>query len=230
MLVFTLQDDSQHNNNPRYVLYSNRYNTKYFNDPAAGGGTFTPNPPHTPQLDKWATGPGSIIFERFYSGNPVCSPTRAALLSGRTPFRDCIRGANEQQPFPAITPTIAQQVKKVGYRTVFIGKWHLGCLYGECLDWELGPYNTTSVNKWKSANPANLGFDEYHATIAVTPTSTTNCGCNPEWALQDKGCIAGGGKYVKSILSTMRRCDNALLSIKPSLTWRTRVLVFLKVR
>eukprot|EP00729_Bicosta_minor_P014683 gene14683-21421_t len=64
------------------------YNTKYFNDPAAGGGTFVPNPPHTPQLDKWATGPGSIVFERFYSGNPVCSPTRAALLSGRTPFRD----------------------------------------------------------------------------------------------------------------------------------------------
>ena len=80
-----------------------RYNTKYFNDPAAGGGTFTPNPPHTPQLDAWATGPGSIIFERFYSGNPVCSPTRAALLSGRTPFRDCIQDANEQQPFPAIT-------------------------------------------------------------------------------------------------------------------------------
>jgi hypothetical protein len=50
------------------------------------------------------------------------------------------------------------------------------------------------VAKWKSANPGNLGFDEWHATIAVTPTSTTNCGCSTEWA--EEGCIAGGGKFV----------------------------------
>jgi hypothetical protein len=66
--------------------------------------------------------------------------------------------------------------------------------YGECLDWEKGVHNTPAVRKWKSANPGNLGFDEYHATIAVTPTSTTNCGCSAEWARE--GCIAGGGKYV----------------------------------
>ena len=96
------------------------FNRNYL-QPPAGGGKFTPNPPRTPQLDAWATGPGSIIFDRFYSGNPVCSPTRAALLSGRTPFRDCIQGANEQQPFPAVTPTVAQQVKLKGYRTLMIG-------------------------------------------------------------------------------------------------------------
>eukprot|EP00038_Savillea_parva_P010847 m.193237 g.193237 ORF g.193237 m.193237 type:complete len:584 (-) comp18878_c0_seq1:120-1871(-) len=169
------------------------FNNKTF-DPPAGGGTFTYNPPRTPNLDAWATGPGSVIFDHFYSGNPVCSPTRSALLSGRTPFRDCIYGANEQQPFPAVTPTVAQQVKSIGYRTLFIGKWHLGCLYGECLDWQMGPHNTTAVRKWKSANPGNLGFTEHHATIAVTPTSTTNCGCSTEWALE--GCIAGGGSYV----------------------------------
>ena len=60
--------------------------------PPAGGGEFKVNPPRTPELDAWATAQGSIIFDRFYSGNPVCSPTRAALLSGRTPFRDCIQG------------------------------------------------------------------------------------------------------------------------------------------
>jgi hypothetical protein len=41
--------------------------------------------------------------------------------SGRSPFRDCITGANEQQPFPAITPTVALQAKKKGYRTLMIG-------------------------------------------------------------------------------------------------------------
>ena len=50
------------------------------------------------------------------------------------------------------------------------------------------------MHKWRSANPGNLGFSEYHATIAVTPTSTTNCGCSSEWARE--GCIAGGGMYV----------------------------------
>ena len=67
-------------------------------------------------------------------------------------------------------------------------------MYGGCLDWELGPRNTPAVHKWRSANPGNLGFSEYHATIAVTPTSTTNCGCSAEWARE--GCIAGGGMYV----------------------------------
>ena len=93
---------------------------KDYQQPPAGGGRFTPNPPRTPQLDSWATGPGSVVFDRFYSGNPVCSPTRSALLSGRTPFRDCIWDANEQQPFPATTPTVAQQAKAKGYRTLMI--------------------------------------------------------------------------------------------------------------
>ena len=60
----------------------------------------------------------------------------------------------------------------------------------------MGVHNTTAVRKWKSANPANLGFDEYHATVAVAPTSTTNCGCDPAWAKEGKGCIAGGGAWV----------------------------------
>lgn len=77
-----------------------------------------------------------------------------------------------------------------------VGKWHLGCLYGQCLDWELGVHNTTAVAKWSSANPGNLGFSSYNATIAVTPTSTTNCGADPAFALEGPGCIAGGGFWV----------------------------------
>ena len=66
-----------------------------------------------------------------------------------------------------MTPTVAQQARGAGYRTLFVGKWHLGCLYGECLDWQMGPHNTSSVARWRSANPGHLGFEEYHATIAV---------------------------------------------------------------
>ena len=52
------------------------------------------------------------------------------------------------------------------------------------------------MRKWVSANPGNLGFTTYNATIAVTPTSTTNCGADPTFALEGPGCIAGGGKWV----------------------------------
>jgi hypothetical protein len=51
------------------------FNDKVF-QPGAGGKRFIPNPPRTPNLDGWASGPGSMLFDRFYSGNPVCSPTR----------------------------------------------------------------------------------------------------------------------------------------------------------
>ena len=38
---------------------------KIYLQPPAGGGKFTPNPPRTPHLDAWATGPGSMLFDRF---------------------------------------------------------------------------------------------------------------------------------------------------------------------
>ena len=42
------------------------------------------NPPKTPHLDAMAASPNSLVFHRFYA-SPVCSPTRAALLTGRSP-------------------------------------------------------------------------------------------------------------------------------------------------
>ena len=48
------------------------------------------------------------------------------------------------------------------------------------------------------------GFDEWHSTIASAPSSTTNCGCNPEWPKEGKGCIVGGGKWER----TAETCTN----------------------
>jgi hypothetical protein len=60
----------------------------------------TPPPPHTPPalstlphpsiLWDWILILLQIKFERFYAGSPICSPTRASFLTGRTPWRDCI--------------------------------------------------------------------------------------------------------------------------------------------
>jgi arylsulfatase A-like enzyme len=78
----------------------------------------------TPILDKFAT--SATIFERFYA-DPVCSPTRAALMTGRSAFRT---GVLETQAGVSILrpseTTMAEALKSAGYRTGLFGKWHLG--------------------------------------------------------------------------------------------------------
>lgn len=78
----------------------------------------------TPTLD--AVAAEAVVFDRFYA-NPVCSPTRAALMTGRYAYRT---GVLETQEGLSILPpseiTIAEALKVEGYRTGFFGKWHLG--------------------------------------------------------------------------------------------------------
>jgi len=79
----------------------------------------------TPNLDKLAK--ESTELQRFYV-YPVCSPTRAALLTGQMPRRFGITTAlNGNDPgIPAGLSTIAGTLKSAGYRTSLVGKWHLG--------------------------------------------------------------------------------------------------------
>ncbi len=81
----------------------------------------------TPNLDRMAT--EGTRFSQFYSANPVCSPSRAALLTGRYPTRVGV----PRVLFPADTGglatserTLADVLKARNYRTMCIGKWHLG--------------------------------------------------------------------------------------------------------
>ena len=81
----------------------------------------------TPNLDRMAA--EGARFTQFYSANPVCSPSRAALLTGRYPTRTGV----PRVLFPTDTTglalsetTLAQMLKGAGYRTMCIGKWHLG--------------------------------------------------------------------------------------------------------
>ena len=79
----------------------------------------------TPALAKLAK--EGVQLERFY-GYPVCSPARSALLSGMMPRRfgvvDVVGPG--QQGIPPGTPTLASTLRKAGYATSLIGKWHLG--------------------------------------------------------------------------------------------------------
>ena len=96
----------------------------------------------TPNIDKLAA--GGMRFTNFYSAQPVCSASRAALLTGCYPNRIGISGALFPDAKVGINPnevTIAEMLKEKGYATAIFGKWHLGHL--------------------KEFLPLQNGFDEY---------------------------------------------------------------------
>ncbi len=98
--------------------------------------------PHlkTPVLDEMArTG---LRLERFYAASPVCSPTRASVMTGRHANRSGAFAPNWSTRPEEIT--IAQILKQAGYRTAHFGKWHLG-----------------PVKEESPLNPRRMGFEEY---------------------------------------------------------------------
>ena len=81
----------------------------------------------TPFIDALAS--ENINFERFYV-SPVCAPTRAAMLTGRYPFRTGVSGVtNRREVMRAEEVTIAEILKNEGYVTGCFGKWHNGEQY-----------------------------------------------------------------------------------------------------
>lgn len=96
----------------------------------------------TPNLDKLAS--EGMRFTNFYSAQPVCSASRAGLMTGCYPNRIGISGALFPQDSVGINPdekTIAEILKEQGYSTGIFGKWHLG--------------------HHKKFLPLQNGFDEY---------------------------------------------------------------------
>jgi arylsulfatase len=81
----------------------------------------------TPNLDRLAA--EGTRFTQFYSANPVCSPSRAALLTGRYPTRVGVPRVlfpKDEEGLDRSEETIASLLKTKGYKTSCIGKWHLG--------------------------------------------------------------------------------------------------------
>jgi arylsulfatase A-like enzyme len=76
----------------------------------------------TPNLDRLAQ--DGVICTRAYATAPVCSPCRAAMITGRYPH---IAGVpTNDLVLDRSIPTLADRLNQAGYRTTFIGKWHLG--------------------------------------------------------------------------------------------------------
>ncbi|MEE2637069.1 MAG: sulfatase [Acidobacteriota bacterium] len=87
----------------------------------------------TPNLDRMAS--EGQRWTSFYAQAPVCSPSRAALLTGRVHLRSGLFGRRQGVFFPdsraglpAEEVTLAEALRTVGYATGIVGKWHLGHL------------------------------------------------------------------------------------------------------
>ena len=94
----------------------------------------------TQNFDKAAA--SGIRFDRFYAASPVCSPTRASVLTGRTPNRT---GAYTWgHPLRLQERTLPEMLREAGYTTGHFGKWHLG-----------------SVRRKSASHPGAHGFDRW---------------------------------------------------------------------
>lgn len=107
--------------------------------------------PHiqTPNIDRIAE--NGIRLTQFYANSSVCSPSRAALMTGRYPDRVGVPGVIRTYPesnwgyFSRDAVTLPSMLKQKDYHTSIIGKWHLG----------LEPEN----------HPCNRGFDHFHGFL-----------------------------------------------------------------
>lgn len=138
----------------------------------------------TPNIDRMAA--EGIRFTQFYVGASICTPSRAALLTGRLAVRSGMAGSdssgNALYPvstggLPASEYTVAEALKTKGYATALIGKWHLGHL-PQFMPWSHGfdyffglPYSNDMVSpEYKKAPP--LPLYENQKLIETSPDQT----------------------------------------------------------
>ena len=104
----------------------------------------------TPHLDRLAE--GGMRFTDFHSNGPMCSPTRAAFLTGLYQsrfgrrFESALSGSRRDPGLPLSAVTIAEVLQQAGYSTGMFGKWHLG-------------YEAPWL-------PTNQGFDEFRGLVS----------------------------------------------------------------
>lgn len=141
----------------------------------------------TPHLDEMAN--DGVRFSSMYSASPVCSPSRAALLTGRYPgnagVRAILAGHRRASGLTPAVPTIATALKKLGYTTGLSGKWHLG-LKNEC---------RPNVNGFDEFSGFLAGCLDYYSHIFYW--GMADGGCNPTHDLwENENEVYDNGEYL----------------------------------
>ncbi|QDV41159.1 Arylsulfatase [Stieleria neptunia] len=105
----------------------------------------------TPNVDKLAS--QGVKFTQCYSACGVCSPSRSAILTGRTPYRNGVYrhlSGNHEAHLRASETTYPKLLKSIGYETCHVGKWHLN--------------SRPQFNTSKYPQPGDHGYDYWMAT------------------------------------------------------------------
>lgn len=137
---------------------------------------------HTPVLDQLAR--DGLLFSAAYAASPVCSPTRAAIMTGKSPARthltDFISGtpfpfARLNQPkwrraLPLKEKTLAERLTERGYATALFGKWHLAKSYTPPRSVAEGPDRQGFAETFITHKPTNDADPEAdaHGIQAIT--------------------------------------------------------------
>jgi len=131
--------------------------------------------PNTPNIDALRT--KGLTFNNFWS-NPVCSPTRASIITGKYGYRTNVKGASD---ILSQTETSLQKYindnSNTKYTTAIVGKWHLA-----------GTNNTY--------NPETMGIDYYSGLIRGAVTDYYN------WQLTEDGSTKTQNSYITEALTT----------------------------
>ncbi len=129
-IIFCMSDDQGYGQ----VAY-NRIDSKYL----------------TPVLDDMAS--KGLRLDRYYAASPVCSPTRASIITGGHPYR--VKVCHASFPLQFCRTTLPQMMQQNGYRVGHFGKWHL--MGRERLDYIIPAGHPLS--------PGSMGFDTWVSAV-----------------------------------------------------------------
>ena len=165
----------QNNNSPNYIVI-------FVDDMGYGDLGVYGNPTiSTPHLDKMAY--EGQKWTQFYSAASVCTPSRAALLTGRLPVRSGMASSknpvlfpNSLSGLPSNELTLAEKLKEKNYKTAIVGKWHLGHTKNYLpnnhgFDYYFGiPYSNdmdkiNNNNYWSEYENKELSSDSYNVPL-----------------------------------------------------------------
>jgi arylsulfatase A-like enzyme len=131
----------------------------------------------TPRLDRLAA--EGVVLDRFYA-QPSCSPTRAALMTGKAPMRLGVLSPiskNNPAGLPLSEPVLPEYFREAGYQTFMTGKWHLGHRSREYLPGSRGfdhfyGHVTGGIGYWDHVHGGGLDWQRNGKTLREAGYST----------------------------------------------------------
>ncbi len=178
----------------------------------------------TPNLDRLAS--QGMIFTDAHSPSAVCTPTRYGILTGRYAWRTRLKSGVLWGRSPMLMEpgreTVASLLKRHGYVTACVGKWHLGLQEGEETDYDkpLTPGPNTVGFDYFFGIPASLDMDPYvfveNDRLVEAPTATIEASTMARH---------GGGGFWRAgpIAPGFRHAEVLPVTVEKSIAWLEKV-------